>query len=157
MLSNYEGKADLKARIKEIIAEMFRLQKELRELEPDYRWGFLNIIGDYGEYMAIEQYSLQRAASGQANFDAMTKDDQTVQIKSSRSSSSIGIRGESDLLLVVGINDSADIETIYYGPTEILKQHFGFSERDNKKTIGVSKLRKLATEQKLAGNLKKIM
>ena len=43
--------------IQQIIASIFAHQFELRQLAPEFKWsGLGNLLGDYGEYIAIEHY-----------------------------------------------------------------------------------------------------
>src|SRR5688500_15209361 len=90
--------------VQHIMATLFSAQNALRELAPDFRWaGLGNLLGDYGEYVAIEAYGLLKAPGGSSGFDALTHDGQTVQIKANHAADQIGFRGEADLLLVVKV------------------------------------------------------
>ncbi len=67
--------------IQHIMATLFSVQNALRELAPDYRWaGLGNLLGDYGEFVAMEAYHLTKAPAGSNGFDANTSDGRTVQI-----------------------------------------------------------------------------
>jgi len=58
-------------------------------------------VGDFGEYIAITEYSLIPAPKGSKNFDAQTKDGKTVQIKANHEAAMVGYRGEADLMFEV--------------------------------------------------------
>lgn len=132
-----------------IFKAFFTAQDRLKELVPEYNWtGMGNLLGDYGEYLAIEQYKLIKAPSGSDGFDALTKDGKKVQIKANYSAKQVGIRGEADLLLVLSITKDAGFEEIYFGSFKFAKGHANFSKRDNKWMVGIQKLRKLNSELK---------
>lgn len=68
--------------IRHILATVFSAQNALRELAPGYRWtGLGNLLGDYGEFVAIDHYGLSKAGAGASGYDATTPDGRTVQIK----------------------------------------------------------------------------
>src|SRR2546426_12499061 len=51
--------------IKHIVATIFSAQDALRDLAPEQRWaGMGNLLGDYGEYIALANYNLKKAPSG---------------------------------------------------------------------------------------------
>ena len=137
---------DLKA-VQHVMATIFSAQNALRELAPEYKWaGMGNLLGDYGELLAVTKYNLTLAPSGSDGFDAYRQDGQTVQIKANHASGTVGFRGEADYLLVIKINSDGTSDEIYYGDFSIVSAASSFSKRDNKRTISVSKLRKLAAE-----------
>ena len=48
--------------IKHIVATIFSAQDALRDLAPEQRWaGMGNLLGDYGEYIALANYNLKKA------------------------------------------------------------------------------------------------
>ena len=55
--------------------------------------------------------------------------------------------GLADLLLVVKVSDKGEISELYFGPFAPVQEHARRSERDNKWSISVSKLKKLAQAQ----------
>lgn len=134
--------------VRHIMATVFSAQNALRVLAPEYNWaGMGNLLGDYGEFMCVDMYGLKKATSGSSGYDALTASGQTVQIKANYASSSIGFRGEADLLLVVKVSDKGEISELYFGPFAPVQEHARRSERDNKWSISVSKLKKLAQAQ----------
>ena len=49
--------------IRHIIATIFSAQNALRSLAPEFKWtGLGNLLGDFGECVAIEHYGLKKAA-----------------------------------------------------------------------------------------------
>lgn len=51
--------------IVKIFETIFKAQEELRALAPEFKWtGMGNLLGDFGEYIAIERYGLKKAPSG---------------------------------------------------------------------------------------------
>ena len=85
--------------IKHILGTIFSAQDALRDLAPEQRWaGMGNLLGDYGEYIALSNYNLKKAPGGADGYDAVTADGLKVQIKANHSSSTIGSgRGGSTL------------------------------------------------------------
>jgi len=126
------------------LATIISAQKILRALAPEYNWrGMGNLLGDYGEFIAIQNYNLEKASSGKKDYDATTKDGKTVQIKTTLSASTIGFRGEADLMLVIGVNDDGDWEELYFGDFKKVKENSRHNERDNKFALTLSKLKKI--------------
>jgi hypothetical protein len=128
--------------IRHIMATLFSAQNALRSLSPEFRWaGLGNLLGDYGEFVAIEHYGLTKAGSGAAGYDAITQEGKTVQIKASHSADQIGFRGEADLLLVIKVHTDGSWEEAYFGDFAPVRAIARFSARDNKHMVPVSKLR----------------
>ena len=96
------------------------------------------------EFVALSNYNLKKGPAGADGYDATTNDGLRVQIKANHSSSSIGFRGEADLLLVLKIESSAEWKELYYGPFKPVKDKASYSKRDNKYTIPVAKLQQIA-------------
>ncbi len=134
--------------IKHIVATIFSAQDALRDLAPEQRWaGMGNLLGDYGEYIALSNYNLKKAPGGADGYDAVTADGLKVQIKANHSSSTIGFRGEADLLLVLKVESNAEWRELYYGPFKPVKEKATYSKRDNKYMIPVARLQNLAKRQ----------
>lgn len=127
--------------VQHIMATLFSAQNALRELAPEFRWaGLGNLLGDYGEYVAIEHYGLTKAPAGSNGYDALTSDGKTVQIKANHAASTIGFRGEADLLLVLKILPDGRWSESYYGPFAAVKDMARYSARDNKHMVAVKSL-----------------
>ena len=100
-----------------LLASIFASQRALRILAPEFKWsGLGNLLGDFGELVAIEAYALTKAASGSNGYDAKTAAGQTVQIKTNYAASQVGFRGKADLLLVLGVEDDGSWKELYFGP-----------------------------------------
>jgi len=128
--------------VQHIMATLFSAQNALRSLAPEFRWaGLGNLLGDYGEFVAIEAYGLQKAPAGANGYDARTADGKTVQIKANHAANQIGFRGEADLLLVVKVEADGEWSEVYYGPFASVKAISRYSARDNKHMVAISKLR----------------
>lgn len=131
--------------VKHIIATIFSAQNALRDLAPDFRWaGMGNLLGDYGEFYCIENYGLTKAPPGSAGFDAIMPDGRTVQIKTNHASKTVGFRGNADLMLAVYVSEVGEVEQIYFGKFDKVAEASNYSARDNKRSITVTKLKKLA-------------
>ena len=132
-----------------IMGTLFSAQNALRSLAPEYKWaGMGNLLGDYGEFVAIRHHGWTKAPPGSDGFDAITPEGQTVQIKANHSSSSIGYRGSADLMLVIRGKDDGEWEEIYFGEFQAVREVSSYSQRDNKHTCTISKLRRLKCERK---------
>ena len=135
--------------VKGIIASIYASQRTLRVLAPDYKWaGLGNLLGDFGELVAIHHYQLKKAPTGSKDFDAFTIDEKKVQIKANHAANQIGVRGEPDLILVIHVNDNGDWDQVYYGDYEIVKKYSKYGKRDNSWKISIKKLRSLQEEEK---------
>tara|TARA_Y100000590_G_scaffold417009_1_gene516299 strand:+ start:5833 stop:6219 length:387 start_codon:yes stop_codon:yes gene_type:complete len=120
---------------------IYSLQNALRELAPDFKWsGLGNLLGDYGEFIAIEYYDLTKASAGS---DAINSKGKTVQVKTCHASSQIGYRGEADLMLVLYVGENGKWEEKYYGDFNKIKKHSNYSARDNKNTITLTKIKRI--------------
>jgi hypothetical protein len=137
--------------IKHIMATVFSAQNALRSLAPDYKWaGMGNLLGDYGEFICVEAYSLTKAPPGSNGYDALTPDGRKVQIKTNHASGTIGFRGQADLMLVIYVGNDGEFSEIYYGDFAVVQANANYSKRDNKSVITVSKLRQLAAQNEAA-------
>ena len=105
--------------IQHILASIFASQRALKLLAPEFNWaGLGNLLGDFGELVAIDHYGLKKAPRGSDGYDAITPDGKKVQIKTNYAASQIGFRGVSELMLVVGVNNDGSWEELYFGPFE---------------------------------------
>lgn len=124
-----------------ILATIFAAQKALQTLAPEFKWaGLGNLLGSFGELVAIDYYGLTKAPSGADGYDALTKDNKTVQIKTNYSAKQIGFRGNADLMLVIKVTEDGDWEEVYYGDFKLVKEKSRYAARDNKHMIAISKL-----------------
>jgi len=127
--------------VQHIMASLFASQNALRALAPEFRWaGLGNLLGDYGEYVAINHYGLTKAPAGANGYDAITPDGKTVQIKANHSATTIGFRGEADLLLVIKVQPTGEWIEVYYGPFASVKALARYSARDNKHMVATRHL-----------------
>jgi hypothetical protein len=128
--------------IQHILATIFAAQKALKTLAPEFKWaGLGNLLGSFGELVAIDHYKLTKSKSSADEYDALNSDGKRVQIKTNYASSQIGFRGGADLMLVIKVNDDGSWEEVYYGDFKLVKEKARYSARDNKHMIAISKLR----------------
>jgi len=133
--------------VKGVIASLFASQRALRALAPEYKWaGLGNLLGDFGEFIAVQSYGLKKASAGSDSYDARTEDGKSVRVKTNHAATQIGFRGSVDLMLVLHIKTNGDWEEIYYGPFASVKAASRYSARDNKDMIAVSKLLQRITD-----------
>jgi hypothetical protein len=61
--------------MKGVLASLFASQRTLKSIAPNFKWaGLGNLLGDYGEFIAIEAYSLQQAPRGANGYVRWAKD-----------------------------------------------------------------------------------
>ena len=138
--------------VKGIMARMMEQTKTLQALVPEYNWTG-NPLGDFGELLAIEHYSLKKAPIGTTAFDATTSDGKTVSIKANQHSKQIGIRKyankpKADLLLVIHVNQDVTWDEVYHGDLDTVIPECNWSGADTKWTIGITKLKKIQEAKK---------
>ncbi|WP_136420387.1 hypothetical protein [Herbaspirillum sp. ST 5-3] len=130
--------------IQHVLASIFASQRTLKVLAPEFKWaGLGNLLGDFGELVAIDAYNLTKAPAGSNGFDAIHDDGRKVQIKTNYAASQVGFRGTADILLVLNVTEDGNWSELYFGPFAIVLAASRRSERDNKNMIAVSKLREL--------------
>ena len=93
----------------------------------------------------MENYGLTKSPPGSNGYDATTPEGQTVQIKTNHSASTIGFRGDADLMLVIHVHANGEFDEIYYGDFAVVKNESRYSARDNKNMITVRKLKSLSS------------
>jgi len=153
--SNSEnGSPDIRIQaIQHILASIFAAQNALRSLAPEYAWrGLGNLLGDFGECIAAAHYGLTKAPTGAGGYDAVTLDNQTVQIKTNHASRDIGFRGEADLLLVLQVAANGTWQELYFGSFAAVKAIARYSQRDNKFMVPVYKLKSFNSSLKSEDN-----
>ena len=110
--------------VKGVIAALFAAQRALRALAPDYKWaGLGNLLGDFGEFVAMQSYDLVKAPPGSDGYDAKTADGRSVQVKTNHAASQIGFRGEADLMLVLHVDASGEWEELTMDRSTLCKRH----------------------------------
>jgi hypothetical protein len=130
--------------VKGVISSLFASQRALRALAPEYKWaGLGNLLGDFGEFIAVSVYGLSKAPAGSNGYDCLNAEGKSVQVKTNHAPNQIGFRGEADLMLVLHVSTSGEWEEVYYGPFRLVAAASRYSARDNKKMISISKLRSL--------------
>lgn len=131
--------------MKGVLASLFASQRTLKSLAPSFKWaGLGNLLGDYGEFIAVEVYDLKPAPRGANGYDAVRPDGKKVQVKTNYAASQIGFRGEADMLLCLKINDSGDWAELYYGDFALVRLAARYSARDNKHMVPINALIKIA-------------
>ena len=111
--------------IKNLFFEFLQLKNKLNETEKNFKWSG-NHIGDYGEYIAVTRYGLDKAKEGTKGYDAINKSNgDRVQIKTVRKGTpGIHFNKYTDALLVLEINDDASWDVIYDGKLDKILERF---------------------------------
>lgn len=128
------------------VKNIFENINNLKKLDSSFTWE--NLTGDFGEYIAINEFNLKKAPRGTKGFDALTSDNKKVQIKTVKTGTQIKfhLEEEVELLLVLRIFDNATWEVIYYGSFDKAKELKNYSKYSNRYTINTNKLKKLYEE-----------
>ncbi|MDA9940599.1 hypothetical protein N9C18_00900 [Planktomarina temperata] len=126
-------------KIKELVASYLATKDKLRSIDSSFNWS--NLVGDYGEYVAIKNYNLKQAMTGTKGFDATNTLNKTVQIKTIRATTkSIKFSDGADYLLVLRLWDDASWEEIYYGSMEKVKKYISYPTKNGEYTVNLTKL-----------------
>lgn len=130
-------------KVLEIVRSYLEAKSMLQELVPEFNWS--NLLGDFGEYLAIHELDLKQAPTGTKGYDAINAKNKTVQIKAVRAGTrSIKFKRGADYLLVVQVNQDASWEQIYYGNFEKVFKYSHPTQNNGEYTIGVGSIRKIA-------------
>jgi len=137
--------------VRHIIATLYSAQNALCSLAPEFNWaGMGNLLGDYGEFLAIHHYGFEKSPAGTRGSDCITLEGHSVQVKTNHAASSIGFRGEADKMLVLKVHDDGGWDELYYGDFNAVKKQANYSSRDNKFMITLSKLRRIVEARERA-------
>lgn len=114
------------AKAQQYLRSVFEIQSKFQSLAPVYGWrGLGNLLGDFGEFMAVRHYGLKKSEKGQKNHDAFSLNGRTIQVKTCLHSTSVSYRSGLDDpkadLIVLKVNDLAEIEEVYAGPFSVIK------------------------------------
>lgn len=128
--------------VKKLVTSYTQTKNKLKKLAPTFNWG--NLLADYGEYVCIQHYSLKQAPIGTKGFDAKTKRNKSVQIKTVRDTTrNIRFTKGADYLLVIEVDEDAEWNEVYYGNfAKIIKA--SSMTKNGKYTIGIEKLKKIS-------------
>ena len=128
--------------VQAILASYLSSRSKLKELVPNFNWS--NLLGDYGEYIAIKKYNFAQAPPSTKEYDAIDKKGRTVQIKTIRETTrSIKFSKGADHLLVLEVKDDASYEEIYYGNFDKVVK-LSSPTAKGEYTVGITKLKKIA-------------
>ena len=141
--------------VRELFKARDKLRRSLNSIEQD-RLPFAfdgNLVGDLGEWIAIEDYGMELARTGLAGIDGVI-DGQTVQVKATITGKQAAFRYLSganfaERLLVFKIcEEGREYEVIYDGPQKpVVKQIYNrWNERpetqDRQRSVSANQLRK---------------
>jgi hypothetical protein len=131
--------------VKNCIKEIYEKVGQLKMIEPDFTWE--NLLGDYGEYIAINSFNLIKSPNTTKGYDALDSCGKTVQIKTVKTGKDIKFKDEAiDLLLVIKVYATADWEILYYGDFNEVKKFCSFSKYSNRYVVSLSKIKSLQNE-----------
>jgi len=128
--------------VEEIVRDIFLKVEILKTKQPEYTWE--NLLGDYGEYLAIKRFDLEKAPSVNKDYDAIDSDGRTVQIKTYKTGTNVKFKdGKADLMLVISVKRDGTFSTVFFGEFQKVKDASTFSRYSNRYVISISKLKAL--------------
>lgn len=74
------------------------------------------LVGDIGEFYAVEHYALRLLPPGSHTHDARARDGRRVQVKATQKPQGISLDTQPELLLVLLLKQDGSFEEIYNGP-----------------------------------------
>ncbi len=126
--------------IPSIIRDIYSLVSRLEELFPTRKFtpdGHL--VGSIGEVLVAHHYGLKLFPASSPDHDALAPNGANVQIKATQGNS-IGMRSESEHLIVIKILPRGDITEIYNGPGGLAWEKGGKMQKNGQRPISLSKL-----------------
>ena len=108
-------------RLPAVIREIYRAVAELEALVPGKRFtpdG--HMVGSIGEAWATYLYDLVPLPNSTQTHDAKTRDGRLVQIKTTQRDSVATYPAQPDLLLVLRLLPSGEVDEVYNGPGELV-------------------------------------
>ena len=137
-------------RLPALIRDIYRAVAELEALVPGKRFtpdG--HMVGSIGEAWATYIYGLEPLPNSSETHDAKTHDGRLVQIKTTQRDAVATYPAQPDLLLVLRLLPTGEVEEIYNGPGETVWRALIPSERTPAKngqhSLRLSALRRLMT------------
>lgn len=131
-----------------LICEIYRAVRELEELVPGKRFtpdG--HMVGSIGEAWATYLYDLAPLPNSTERHDAKTRDGRLVQIKTTQRNAVSTYPAQPDVLLVLRLVPTGEVEEIYNGPGQLVWDALIPAERKPAKNgqhaLALSSLRRL--------------
>ena len=127
--------------VQKIIANIFSAQNSLRSLAPEFNWrGMGNLLGDYGEFIAVNHYGFSKAKSGTKGHDVQDDDGVKIQVKTTHSGKNIKFRETTEKILVLKIHEDGSWGEIYFDDFAPILKLTGYSKRENRYRVSIKKL-----------------
>ena len=130
-------------RIPRLVTRIYEVVQELEELFPGRRFtpdGHL--VGGIGEVLADQYYGIDLLPASFPGHTGRTDDGKLVQIKATQRGK-IGLRSESEMLLVVQLSPDGSFHEVFNGPGSIAWKAAGPPQKNGQRGISVPKLARL--------------
>ncbi len=88
------------------------------------------LVGDLGEALAAEAYSVTLAPPNTKDFDATDDSGRKIQIRTTQTNN-IGLRKSPELLLALRLKPNGDFDEIYNGPGEYIWKEIKWKKPDS--------------------------
>lgn len=135
--------ASASARVPDLVRQLLSLVNELERLFPDRRFTLDgHLVGSLGEVVAAERYGLALLPASSETHDARAADGRLAQIKLTQGGS-VGLRSEPDHLLVLVLDEHAEVREVYNGPGAPAWAAAGRMQKNGQRSVAVAKLRSL--------------
>lgn len=136
-----------------LVRQLYALVAEFERLFPGRKFtpdGHL--VGSIGEVLAAHRYDLKLHSASAEKHDAVTQDGRQVQIKATQAST-VALRAEPELLLVLKLEKDGQATEIYNGPGAVVWSKCGPIQKNGQRPISVSNLKKLMMQPTLANRV----
>lgn len=138
-----------------ILRRLYEARNELRVLYPDFKFTLDgNLIGDIGEAIALQDFSLEKLPPGTPGHDFRTKRGKLVQVKATQARKGgihLGTKMTSfEHLIVIQLSEAGNYDILYDGPGSLIDE-----ARVGRKTpsLTVNRLRQLNEQVKTPDRL----
>jgi hypothetical protein len=138
---------DRKARLRDLIAQLYRVVATLEEefegrrFTPDG-----HLVGSIGEVVAAYAFNLTLLPANEATHDAKSSDGRLVQIKLTGGTGGVSLYSEPQHLLVLQLIQNR-FAAVYNGQGSLVWQNCGPRQKNGQRAISLFSLRKLDSTQ----------
>lgn len=142
------------ALISEKVKRIYAITAELEALYPGRHFtpdG--HMVGSIGEVLVAENYGLKLLPASHETHDAVASDGRYIQIKATQIKR-IAISSEPDYLIVIRLLPDGSFEECYNGKGSAVWNAAGPMKKNGQRSISLSKLSKLNSEQTDADRIK---
>ncbi|QXT39419.1 DUF6998 domain-containing protein [Gymnodinialimonas ceratoperidinii] len=127
-----------------LIDELYHATDALEKMFPGRKFTLDgHLVGSVGEVVASFMFDLELNPASTLGHDARAKDGRKVEIKLTQGKS-VGLRHESEHLIVLSRPKGRSISVIYNGPGALAWNAAGKMQKNGQRSLGLQKLRMMA-------------